>query len=161
VAVPQGASSPEASSLAPLFSPPQGQPASRAGHQGHCGAAALQRDHSQQHEEERKAQPRPEVKSRDTFSNCSEHSGPVDVPALALGSNRSPAGHLFLTEEGRRLLWLLWSPPFCKGLWTGERGCVQLSVTARCPVLEADAAVCAAGWHPDLPPLLTGISCSW
>lgn len=54
--------------IAPLFSIPQGQPASRAGHQGHRGAAALQRDHSQQHAEERQTQPRPEVRSTGTFS---------------------------------------------------------------------------------------------
>lgn len=40
----------------------QGEPAPRAGHQGHRGAAALQRDHGQQHEEKRQTQPGPEVR---------------------------------------------------------------------------------------------------
>lgn len=40
----------------------QGEPAPGAGHQGHRGAAALQRDHGQQHEEKRQTQPGPEVR---------------------------------------------------------------------------------------------------
>lgn len=56
-----------------LFSFPQGQPAPGAGHQGHRGTAALQRDHGQQHAQERQTQPRPEVRAQVPSPNPSEH----------------------------------------------------------------------------------------
>lgn len=81
MADPKKTSSPAVSSLTPLFSLPQGQPASRAGHQGHRGAAALQRDHGQQYAEERQTQPGPEVRSRDAFSKLFwAHKMDVPVP---------------------------------------------------------------------------------